>query len=1502
MSGLACARHFIRSKVRSFVTDPISSSMEPSLFLRKQTENSMIKRSGTWELCSVRNAPLLLVGALTLGLFAAGPSGCDPKANGRATVSTLEVVRTPVELSGGDRHSVGSEERAASGQRIAVADKAQALLRHDQGARFLLDSGTDLEVTEKGAKLRSGRLWVDARVGASVEVEVAGVLLTASGAGAGFEISATAERSQVTVVRGEVAWQTAQAAQRGVIRAGELLVLGGDKPQPQPVVLWDDWTGGLGWPDPRRNGGAAGLGEVGARRPGDLGEARFPLSIQRLQVRTRIEDDLAITTVEETFFNPADSTLEGIFRVRLPEGAILSRFAIDRRGRLIDGYVKERETAQRQYQAQVYEGSTHDPALLEWDAPGSFKARLYPLPPGSSRRVLYTYSEWLQPHGDGGALRTFRYPMAGAAGAGAPLIQELDIEVDASSAGAKELRAGLGAILTADARRIVMQRTDYVPSADLVVELLGLNRAEDVARLYRAPHQDPPRPGARRAQSESDYVLLRATPVPAPLAAERSPLDLVLLVDVSAATDATHLAMARTLVESLLRRLNAEDRVVLLGADLDAHELNASSVKKAPTPQLTAATPENLQQLLARLGASATGGATDMGAALSQAAALLTPGRPGAVLYIGDAQPTVGELDLPTLRERLERLPAPLRLYGVGIGAEANLDLLSGLCQLSAGQAYRVSDRAAAAETALGIITHLTQPAVSRLKVDVGAGLDRVYPRQAVALRAGEPLFIMARLRQSVPTTIQIEGMYAGKPFTRSFRVESHSIDDTADLRLRWSQARLLQLLDSGATTEEVAELGVRQNLVTPFTSFYVPSEDEVAQLEREVPTVRAAGCSQRSAPSTSSSEAAPVSVAAAPVMLPDSKPTEGAAQRRPGAKNKDNDKAEREEKADDAPSAGAAAPADEAAAPPPPAAAMPEAPSPSKPMPMEMAKSMAVSKGDFARDSLARPKKASKRMAADFDGVPDPASGLGNLGTIGYGRGGGGTGNGTIGLRAMSHGSHSRSADRKAVEKEKSSRNRGPRLEDEWASTPVTPTVAVSDGELTVVVGIFRHRPRGCSAASSQPLDERRDLWRERLGLRTSVRRALEVYQDADRGCELPRWTDRRQLLKLMLRNCGGPSGMVSLYKNFGDQPEEQEFLRQAILGEVRSPRDLRVIFDGLGLGDDERITLAQEVIAKAKTPAERLTRISDLLIKWPGDLRLRLMRMEIEEQLGRSEAARRTAEEVRRDPYADAQARTAVGELFVRLGDEAAARRAFSEIVEFSPREPLARRRLGDLYRAHGWYEEAYRQYQTLLVLQSGDQSVLLLLAMAAAGAGHIEEALGLEQRVIGTAEPGSESGLSKVALLSTSLRLAELREEARKRSDAEGLARLVLRARQSGALGLARPVRILLSWAHPEASLELRVAAPGETLGPPSDLAPQFGLLGWHSTKDQKASETYSIEVTRADSSLSVNYPAQLTVITDEGEAAEKLWQVPLKLDAAHKTVRLTLRASQLTVEKE
>jgi len=88
---------------------------------------------------------------------------------------------------------------------------------------------------------------------------------------------------------------------------------------------------------------------------------------------------------------------------------------VDRDGVLVWGHVKEKAAAAAQYQANVYKGSTEDPALLEWDAPGVYRARLYPIGPGESRRVVVRYTEWLERSGPSGQRRVYVFPMAAEA-------------------------------------------------------------------------------------------------------------------------------------------------------------------------------------------------------------------------------------------------------------------------------------------------------------------------------------------------------------------------------------------------------------------------------------------------------------------------------------------------------------------------------------------------------------------------------------------------------------------------------------------------------------------------------------------------------------------------------------------------------------------------------------------------------------------------------------------------------------------------------------------------------------------------------------------------------------------------------------------------------------------------------------------------------------------------------------------------------------------------------
>src|SRR5215218_5329852 len=99
---------------------------------------------------------------------------------------------------------------------------------------------------------------------------------------------------------------------------------------------------------------------------------------------------LAFTELHLTFENPRDQVIEGRFRIALPPGAALSRFAM----KIGDSW-QEGEVVERQRARQAYEDFLHrrqDPALLEQEAGNEFSARVFPIPPRGRKELIVSYS------------------------------------------------------------------------------------------------------------------------------------------------------------------------------------------------------------------------------------------------------------------------------------------------------------------------------------------------------------------------------------------------------------------------------------------------------------------------------------------------------------------------------------------------------------------------------------------------------------------------------------------------------------------------------------------------------------------------------------------------------------------------------------------------------------------------------------------------------------------------------------------------------------------------------------------------------------------------------------------------------------------------------------------------------------------------------------------------------------------------------------------------------
>ncbi len=1550
-----------------------------------------------------------LVGACCI--LAVAGCGEDFAISGQ-TVGLVRLVRPGVHVSlNGSKRAVMEDTRLIREVRVNADETGRAILELDSGARIIVDASSEVAVTGMDTiELVEGRIWMEASEGEQMTVTLAdwGELRAATAAAS---VVLRNGKLDTYSASGEVTYDLAGGS--GLAREGEILEATRDKTEVLPARLWTDWTGGLAEAGPQGSDTPTGIGEIFARKPGSLGVTRLPLVIRRHDVRVTVQGDLAITETVQEFFNPASETLEGVYKLRIPEDSVLQRFAVDRDGRLVDGYIKEREKARADYQSHVYEGSTDDPALLEWIAPGTFKARIYPIKAGEVRIVAYRYVQWLRPSGDAGDKRTYVLPM-GSAGV-APLIGEFSLIADLEDVGTKVVQAGLGARV--EEGKVVFSASDFRPKSDFWLELIEVEPDLDGKDVLMATRTYDADEWLLNESGDETYFftqfLLR------PDGVELAPcrdLRVAVVSDLSAATDPGLADLGLTFVDSFLRQLDEEDSVAVLAGDLDATMMGTQETKPV---KATAAVKESAIDALSR---RSTGGATDIGQLITEAAEMVGGEPGGIVVYVGDAFPTVGEMDLAGLLERLSKLPHAVRLYGVALGDESNADLLAGLCTGS-GMSTRVSSRIAAAETAYRILADASVPVFTDVTFEVEGEVERLYPRQSVTLRVNEPLGIIGRITgEEDPEAIRVKGKLGDKKFETRVTLHVTEVNDRGDLRLRWATRRLEALQRADAGREALVELGTRYQIITPYTSFYVPPASEATHLPARPPfeifVMPEDQQGDNQAPKKSFVKrvlfgAAGMGLSLLPYgcsMQGRDKPLEEAPE---AAEQSQQRWAQTDQRAS----------GDETAVEPGSYSEGQRGQDTPQAAPMD--KSMGTegkSKsggGMFGiegpamemekKEAAGASKKADRKPSIGRE-LEDPLSGI----LSALGAGGGGTGyrskggdlddlkaafdseeapssydfgstwisdeeaqqmttgeapeslQGTLDSVTVKSIADANAASVRACYEDQLAID--PLLEgrvnvklvvgstgsvidtDVMSSTlesgavescilaevrtwtfPVPEAAGVSvatvpfnfkqgsevkaeqssfdnfglaANELNLKVQMSQKlmvqqnevnlldnnanflqiaaRKTVCTVEANKPLADRVEVWRERLGTSPSVGKVVSQFNQARRNCEIRSMQDRRAFARLALSLLDGPESRCQFMNRMQVYPDLVDYIRKKILETVTTPEEMsvvRMVCDDATLASQKEI---QDIIGSKKTEDEKIKAIKKLIKIYPTDMDLKILLLGLLEDAADSKRlgeARRLADELRHHPYADDRVRTRVGEFYMRIDKKDEAKRCFSEIVEFAPFSPAARRRLGDLYRTYGWHEDAYRQYETLSVMVPADETVLILMAEAAALAGRLDEAVRLAERVSQTAGSGGPLTAGDVARILNGLRLTKLRVEARKDGDEKKVKDLMKRSRRAGVLRDAAHLKVLLVWSHPDVLLDLMVKDAGSEIRGADSLASDFGVQWLTRTGPQTGD--ILLHVVRSGQSVLKESRATLYVILDEGEENETIVEIEVEL---------------------
>ena len=101
--------------------------------------------------------------------------------------------------------------------------------------------------------------------------------------------------------------------------------------------------------------------------------AFIPLAVKNHKVNCQINNGVAVTRIDQTFYNPNARQVEGTYIFPLDDDIALGSFSMFVNGQEIEGEILERDKARQIYESIV--AKMRDPALLEYVGTRMYRAR-----------------------------------------------------------------------------------------------------------------------------------------------------------------------------------------------------------------------------------------------------------------------------------------------------------------------------------------------------------------------------------------------------------------------------------------------------------------------------------------------------------------------------------------------------------------------------------------------------------------------------------------------------------------------------------------------------------------------------------------------------------------------------------------------------------------------------------------------------------------------------------------------------------------------------------------------------------------------------------------------------------------------------------------------------------------------------------------------------------------------------------------------------------------------
>ena len=565
----------------------------------------------------------------------------------------------------------------------------------------------------------------------------------------------------------------------------------------------------------------------------------LPLELKEVKIAAKIRDQVAQTTLEQTFYNPSNRRVEGTYIFPIPENAEIESFQMEINGNMTKGEILNAKKAKEIYEKIVRESK--DPALMEYSDKAIFKIRIFPIEPKKEKKIKIKYKELLKKDG---RMNAYKFPLRAEKFLTKP-VNQISLKISINSE--NELKS-----IYSPSHKIDIER-EGKKSALLSYKEKDILPENNFEILFSTHQDDKLSIGFdfityKEKGNETGYYAMLISPGnwrPDTLISK----DVIFVLDSSGSMRVKKLDQAKSAINFCLKSLNKTDQFEIIRYSTETESL-FGNLKSANKKNLNLAK-DFIQNIEA-------GGGTAIEEALLEAIKTSTPKklkdtkRPRQIIFITDGRPTIGETRTDKIIDRIIKAQHPIkkntRIFSFGIGTDINTKLLDLISQKTKASSEYVLPEESIELKISRFYSKVAQPVMTNISIknESSVRLSEEYPKDLPDLFKGDQLVTLGRykINQENEENFRafMQGSIAGKQVKFNLNEKINPNIDNAFIARLWATRKVGYLLEEIRLHGEIEELkdtvvklARKWGIVTPYTSYLILEDEE----SRGVPIAR---------------------------------------------------------------------------------------------------------------------------------------------------------------------------------------------------------------------------------------------------------------------------------------------------------------------------------------------------------------------------------------------------------------------------------------------------------------------------------------------------------------------------------------------------------------------------------------------------------------------------------------------------------------------------------------